>query len=75
MTKVHWTFFYYQASISLQGVYYDTWDTKLHFVNRWWECIALPDDVDTCDEVAFRMQIKELAFTVKYVHLDGLLYK
>ncbi|KAG5545510.1 hypothetical protein RHGRI_017865 [Rhododendron griersonianum] len=30
---------------------------------RWWECIALPDDVDSCDEAAFRMQIKELAFT------------
>ncbi|XAR55405.1 Histone-lysine N-methyltransferase [Bertholletia excelsa] len=30
---------------------------------RWWDCIALPDDVDCCDEAAFRMQIKELAFT------------
>ncbi|XP_041005192.1 histone-lysine N-methyltransferase ATXR2 isoform X2 [Juglans microcarpa x Juglans regia] len=30
---------------------------------RWWDCIALPDDVDSSDESAFRMQIRELAFT------------
>ncbi|KAK7272303.1 hypothetical protein RJT34_28813 [Clitoria ternatea] len=29
---------------------------------RWWDCIALPDDVDSSDEASFRMQIKELAF-------------
>lgn len=34
-----------------------------HFC-RWWDCIALPDDVDHSDEASFRMQIKELAFTV-----------
>lgn len=36
---------------------------SMGFKRRWWECIALPDDVDSCDEAAFRMQIKELAFT------------
>ncbi|CAJ1956358.1 unnamed protein product [Sphenostylis stenocarpa] len=29
---------------------------------RWWDCIALPDDVDSSDEPSFRLQIKELAF-------------
>ncbi|GAV81302.1 SET domain-containing protein [Cephalotus follicularis] len=33
------------------------------YKRRWWDCIALPDDIDCSDEVAFRMQIKELAFT------------
>lgn len=31
---------------------------------RWWDCIALPADVDGSDEASFRMQIKELALTV-----------
>lgn len=30
---------------------------------RWWDCVALPDDVDSSDEAAFRMQLRELAFT------------
>ncbi|EOX99173.1 Histone-lysine N-methyltransferase ATXR2 isoform 4, partial [Theobroma cacao] len=30
---------------------------------RWWDCIALPGDIDGSDEAAFRMQIRELAFT------------
>ncbi|OWM78579.1 hypothetical protein CDL15_Pgr002746 [Punica granatum] len=30
---------------------------------RWWECVALPEDVASSDEAAFRMQIKDLAFT------------
>lgn len=29
---------------------------------RWWDCIALPDDVDSSNEASFRLQIKELAF-------------
>nr|XP_016436451.1 PREDICTED: histone-lysine N-methyltransferase ATXR2-like [Nicotiana tabacum] len=33
------------------------------YKRRWWDCIALPDDVDGSDEASFRMQIKELAFT------------
>ncbi|XP_050208401.1 histone-lysine N-methyltransferase ATXR2 [Mercurialis annua] len=28
---------------------------------RWWECISLPNDVD--DEIAFRMEVRDLAFT------------
>ncbi|KAM5580701.1 histone-lysine N-methyltransferase ATXR2 [Rosa sericea] len=30
---------------------------------RWWDCVALPIDVQSSDEAAFRMQIRELAFT------------
>ncbi|XP_054815392.1 histone-lysine N-methyltransferase ATXR2-like isoform X2 [Prosopis cineraria] len=29
---------------------------------RWWDCVALPDDINSYDEVAFRMQIRDLAF-------------
>ncbi|KAA8526483.1 hypothetical protein F0562_008314 [Nyssa sinensis] len=36
---------------------------SMGYKRRWWDCIALPDDVDCHDEAAFRMQIKELAFT------------
>ncbi|KAK9284278.1 hypothetical protein L1049_023448 [Liquidambar formosana] len=36
---------------------------SMGYKRRWWDCIALPDDVDCCDEAAFRIQIRELAFT------------
>ncbi|XP_058072761.1 histone-lysine N-methyltransferase ATXR2-like isoform X2 [Magnolia sinica] len=36
---------------------------SMGFKRRWWDCIALPDDVDCHDETSFRQQIKELAFT------------
>ncbi|CAA0839094.1 Histone-lysine N-methyltransferase ATXR2 [Striga hermonthica] len=35
---------------------------SMGFKDRWWDCIDLPEDVDSCDEVDFRMQIKDLAF-------------
>ncbi|RZC46237.1 hypothetical protein C5167_039183 [Papaver somniferum] len=35
---------------------------SMGYKRRWWECVALPDDVDSCDETSFRMEIKELAF-------------
>ncbi|PIN18330.1 putative histone tail methylase containing SET domain [Handroanthus impetiginosus] len=35
---------------------------SMGFKRRWWECIALPEDVDSCEEAEFRMQIKNLAF-------------
>ncbi|KAL4585170.1 hypothetical protein LXL04_009785 [Taraxacum kok-saghyz] len=35
---------------------------SMGYKRRWWDCIALPDDVDPSDEAAFRMQIKQLAF-------------
>ncbi|XP_031254563.1 histone-lysine N-methyltransferase ATXR2 [Pistacia vera] len=36
---------------------------SMGYKRRWWDCIALPDDVDYSDEASFRKQIKELAFT------------
>ncbi|XP_029117181.1 histone-lysine N-methyltransferase ATXR2 isoform X1 [Elaeis guineensis] len=36
---------------------------SMGFKKRWWDCIALPDDVDSGDEESFRMQIRDLAFT------------
>lgn len=36
---------------------------SMGYKKRWWDCIALPDDIESCDSVAFRMQIRELAFT------------
>ncbi|XP_024987500.1 histone-lysine N-methyltransferase ATXR2 [Cynara cardunculus var. scolymus] len=35
---------------------------SMGYKRRWWDCVALPDDVDTSDETAFRMQIRQLAF-------------
>ncbi|KAK1325173.1 Histone-lysine N-methyltransferase ATXR2 [Acorus calamus] len=35
---------------------------SMGFKKRWWDCIALPDDIDSSREASFRMQIKELAF-------------
>ncbi|KAL8167569.1 hypothetical protein V2J09_009068 [Rumex salicifolius] len=36
---------------------------SMGYKRRWWDCIALPEDVDESGEVAFRNQIKELALT------------
>ena len=36
---------------------------------RWWDCISFPDDVDRSDDTAFRMQIQQLAFKVRF-HLS-----
>ncbi|CAI9759970.1 unnamed protein product [Fraxinus pennsylvanica] len=36
---------------------------SMGYKRRWWDCIALPEDVDSCDEAMFRMQIRDLAFT------------
>ncbi|XP_058779942.1 histone-lysine N-methyltransferase ATXR2 [Vicia villosa] len=35
---------------------------SMGYKKRWWDCIALPDDIDSSDETSFRMQIKELAY-------------
>ncbi|KAL3635496.1 Histone-lysine N-methyltransferase atxr2 [Castilleja foliolosa] len=35
---------------------------SMGFKKRWWDCIALPEDIESCDEAEFRMQIKDLAF-------------
>ncbi|CAL9043419.1 unnamed protein product [Musa banksii] len=36
---------------------------SMGFKKRWWDCIALPNDVDSSDEASFRMQLRDLAFT------------
>ncbi|KAL3332842.1 hypothetical protein AABB24_033085 [Solanum stoloniferum] len=36
---------------------------SMGYKRRWWDCIALPADVDGSDEGSFRMQMKELALT------------
>ncbi|KAF6159260.1 hypothetical protein GIB67_032031 [Kingdonia uniflora] len=36
---------------------------SMGYKKRWWECVALPKDVDCCHEASFRSQLKELAFT------------
>ncbi|KAK1325175.1 Histone-lysine N-methyltransferase ATXR2 [Acorus calamus] len=38
---------------------------SMGFKKRWWDCIALPDDIDSSREASFRMQIKELAFELQ----------
>lgn len=41
---------------------------------RWWECVALPEDVDSSEEELFRQQIRDLAFTVimhQIIHFIG----
>ncbi|KAE9585605.1 hypothetical protein Lal_00009897 [Lupinus albus] len=35
---------------------------SMGYKRRWWDCVALPEDIDSSDEASFRMQIKELAF-------------
>ncbi|KNA15267.1 hypothetical protein SOVF_099860 [Spinacia oleracea] len=35
---------------------------SLGYKKRWWDCIALPEDVENCNEAVFRLQLKELAF-------------
>ncbi|XP_065873977.1 histone-lysine N-methyltransferase ATXR2 [Euphorbia lathyris] len=36
---------------------------SIGYKRRWWECISLPDDVDCSHETAFRMDVRDLAFT------------
>ncbi|XP_043688189.1 histone-lysine N-methyltransferase ATXR2 isoform X1 [Telopea speciosissima] len=36
---------------------------SMGYKKKWWDCIALPDDVGSHDEASFRLQIRELAFT------------
>ncbi|KAF3656548.1 Histone-lysine N-methyltransferase ATXR2 [Capsicum annuum] len=46
---------------------------SMGYKRRWWDCIALPDDVDGSDEASFRMQIKELALTLWAVRMETYL--
>ncbi|KAL0917397.1 hypothetical protein M5K25_012453 [Dendrobium thyrsiflorum] len=33
------------------------------FKRRWWDSIALPEDMDSCDEALFREQMRDMAFS------------
>ncbi|KAF3779948.1 Histone-lysine N-methyltransferase [Nymphaea thermarum] len=35
---------------------------SMGYKQRWWDCVALPDDVECSEETSFRMQMKDLAF-------------
>ncbi|CAO2036612.1 unnamed protein product, partial [Urochloa humidicola] len=35
---------------------------SMGFKKRWWECVALPEDIDSSEEDSFRQQIRDLAF-------------
>ncbi|KAG5397980.1 hypothetical protein IGI04_019794 [Brassica rapa subsp. trilocularis] len=51
-------------SVSKQSLLLEAWKpVSVGYKRRWWDCIALPDDVDPSDEGAFRTQIKDLACT------------
>ncbi|CAH2053070.1 unnamed protein product [Thlaspi arvense] len=53
-----------KQSVTKQSLLLEAWKpVSVGFKRRWWDCIALPDDVDPSDEGAFRMQIKDLACT------------
>ncbi|CAN8270382.1 unnamed protein product [Cochlearia groenlandica] len=53
-----------KQSVPNQSLLLEAWKpVSVGYKRRWWDCIALPDDVDPSDEGAFRMQIKNLACT------------
>jgi hypothetical protein len=37
---------------------------SMGYKKRWWDSVALPEDVDSCDEDTFRQQIRDLALTL-----------
>ncbi|XP_010551028.1 PREDICTED: histone-lysine N-methyltransferase ATXR2 isoform X2 [Tarenaya hassleriana] len=53
-----------KRNISKQSLLLEAWKPlSVGYKRRWWECVALPDDVDPSDEAMFRMQIRDLAHT------------
>lgn len=48
-------------------IYYKLVKKKL--MCRWWECVALPEDIDSSEEDSFRQQIRDLAFAVIMQHI------
>ncbi|XP_066343930.1 histone-lysine N-methyltransferase ATXR2-like [Miscanthus floridulus] len=45
---------------------------SMGFKKRWWECVALPEDVDSSEEELFRQQIRDLAFTSLQLLKDAI---
>ncbi|EFH46134.1 hypothetical protein ARALYDRAFT_914500 [Arabidopsis lyrata subsp. lyrata] len=47
-----------------QSLHLEAWKpVSIGYKRRWWDCIALPDDVHPFDEGALRMEIKNFACT------------
>ncbi|KAL6651985.1 hypothetical protein ACP70R_010910 [Stipagrostis hirtigluma subsp. patula] len=42
---------------------------SMGFKKRWWESVALPEDVDSSDEDSFRQQMRDMAFTLNNLDL------
>lgn len=42
----------------------DIWEPfAMGYKRQWWDCVALPDDIDPVEETLFRKEIKDLAWT------------
>ncbi|KZV40314.1 histone-lysine N-methyltransferase ATXR2, partial [Dorcoceras hygrometricum] len=51
----------------------DAWKPmSMGFKRKWWDCIALPADVDFCDEAEFRTQVKDLALVSLQLLKDAI---
>ncbi|KAM7270747.1 hypothetical protein ACFE04_029961 [Oxalis oulophora] len=48
---------------------------SMGYKQRWWDCVSLPYNIDCSEEVDFRMQIKELAFTSLQLLKDAIFDK
>ncbi|BAS91148.1 Os04g0629100, partial [Oryza sativa Japonica Group] len=45
---------------------------SMGYKKRWWDSVALPEDVDSCDEDTFRQQIRDLALTSLQLLKDAI---
>ncbi|XP_020527184.1 histone-lysine N-methyltransferase ATXR2 isoform X7 [Amborella trichopoda] len=45
---------------------------SMGYKRRWWDCVALPNDIDCNQEASFRMQMRELAFTSLQLLKDSI---
>ncbi|KAJ6853371.1 histone-lysine N-methyltransferase ATXR2 [Iris pallida] len=55
------------------SLFLESWKPiSMGFKRRWWDCIALPDDVAVCDETPFRMQIRDLAYASLQLLKDAI---
>ncbi|KAF7003890.1 hypothetical protein CFC21_019164 [Triticum aestivum] len=45
---------------------------SMGFKKRWWDYVALPEDVDASDEDSFRQEIRDLAFTSLQLLKDAI---
>ncbi|KAL6844543.1 hypothetical protein ACP4OV_026216 [Aristida adscensionis] len=45
---------------------------SMGFKKRWWECVALPEDVDSSEEDSFRQQMRDMAFTSLQLLKDAI---